>query len=80
MINSSTGLQRIRAGLPTDWKAGDKTGTGANGAVNDVAIVWPSGRKPLLLAVYMSESMQTVEVLSAAHARVAAEVVRELAA
>jgi len=80
MINSSTGLQRIRAGLPTDWKAGDKTGTGANGAVNDVAIVWPPGRKPLLLAVYMSESMQTVEVLSAAHARVAAEVVRELAA
>lgn len=80
MINSSTGLRRIRAGLPADWKAGDKTGTGANGAVNNVAMVWPPGRKPILMAVYMSESTQTVEKLSAAHAQVAAEIVRELAA
>ncbi|HEY0684551.1 MAG TPA: class A beta-lactamase [Steroidobacter sp.] len=80
MINSSTGLRRIRAGLPADWKAGDKTGTGANGAVNDLAMVWPPGRNPILMAVYMSESTQTVETLSAAHAQVAAEIVRELAA
>lgn len=79
MINSSTGQQRIRAGLPANWKAGDKTGTGANGAVNDLAIVWPPIRKPLLVAVYMSESTQSLEMLSAAHAQVAAEVVRELA-
>jgi beta-lactamase class A len=80
MINSSTGLQRIRAGLPAEWKVGDKTGTGANGAVNNLAVVWPPGRKPVLIAVYMSESTQTVEMLSAAHAQVAAEVVRELSA
>ncbi|WP_129642293.1 class A beta-lactamase [Peristeroidobacter agariperforans] len=80
MINSSTGLQRIRAGLPAHWKVGDKTGTGASGAVNDLAMVWPPGRKPILMAVYMSESTETVETLSAAHAQVAAEVVRELAA
>ncbi len=80
MINSSTGLQRIRAGLPAGWKAGDKTGTGANGAVNDLAMIWPPGRKPILMAVYMSESTQAVETLIAAHAQIAAEVVRELAA
>jgi beta-lactamase class A len=78
MIDSSTGLQRIRAGLPAGWKAGDKTGTGANGAVNNLAIAWPPGRKPLLIAVYLSESTQTIEMLSAAHAQIAAEVVREL--
>jgi beta-lactamase class A len=39
-----------------DWKAGDKTGTGLNGAVNDVAIAWPPGRAPIIAAVYVSES------------------------
>ncbi len=50
MINTMTGLGRIRAGIPKSWKAGDKTGTGANGAVNDLAILWPPGRKPVLIA------------------------------
>jgi beta-lactamase class A len=71
-MRAQTGLQRIRAGLPSTWKAGDKTGTGANGAVNDVAIAWPPERAPLLLAVYTSGSKRSVEDLSAAHAEVGA--------
>jgi beta-lactamase class A len=72
LVGSRTGLQRIRAGLPKDWKAGDKTGSGRNGAVNDVAIAWPPGRKPVLIAIYMSESTLPTEQLNAAHAQVAA--------
>ena len=68
---SPTGARRIRAGLPAGWIAGDKTGTGANGAVNDVAIVWPPGRGPLILAIYMSESPRPVAELEPVHARVA---------
>jgi len=71
MINSKTGLARIRGGIPKSWKAGDKTGTGANGAVNDLAILWPPGRKPILIAIYLSESTQSVEALSAVHADIA---------
>jgi beta-lactamase class A len=78
LIGSRTGLQRIRAGLPAGWKAGDKTGTGANGAVNDLAIVWPPDRKPILLALYLSESRLGTEALSAAHAEVASLLVPEL--
>jgi beta-lactamase class A len=80
MVTSSTGLGRLRAGLPADWKAGDKTGTGENGAVNDLAIVWPPGRKPALIAVYMSESPEKTEVLAAAHAEIAREIAAELKA
>lgn len=72
MIDAATGLARIRAGIPKSWKAGDKTGTGANGAVNDLAILWPPGRKPILIAIYLSESTQSTEALSAAHAEIAA--------
>ena len=28
MVKTATGDKRIRAGLPKDWRAGDKTGTG----------------------------------------------------
>jgi len=69
--DSQTGLERIRAGLPATWKVGDKTGTGANGAVNDLAIVTPPDRAPLLIAIYMSDSKREVDTLSGAHAKVA---------
>ncbi|HEY6642176.1 class A beta-lactamase [Povalibacter sp.] len=68
---SPTGARRIRAGLPENWVVGDKTGTGVNGAVNDVAVVWPPGRAPLILAIYMSESSRPTAELESVHARVA---------
>jgi len=56
MVETQTGAKRIRAGLPGEWKAGDKTGTGmADGMLdkyNDVAIFWPPGRAPIIVAAY----------------------------
>ncbi|OYU78432.1 MAG: class A beta-lactamase [Alphaproteobacteria bacterium PA3] len=56
MVETQTGAKRIRAGLPGEWKAGDKTGTGmADGMLdkyNDVAIFWPTGRAPIIVAAY----------------------------
>jgi beta-lactamase class A len=72
LVGSRTGLQRIRAGLPMDWKVGDKTGSGMNGAVNDVAIAWPPERKPALLAIYMSGSTLRTGELNEAQAEIAA--------
>ena len=55
-VATATGRKRIRAGLPADWRAGDKTGTGiAPGMANkhnDVAIVWPPDRAPVVIAAY----------------------------
>ena len=42
--------------MPQSWQVGDKTGTGQNGAVNDLVIAYPPERRPILIAVYMSES------------------------
>ncbi len=75
---SETGLTRLRAGLPGDWVVGDKTGTGRHGAVNDVAIALPPGRAPILVAMYMSESQESVDVLSSAHADVGRIIARSL--
>jgi beta-lactamase class A len=53
---NKTGDARLRAGLPKDWRVGDKTGSGANGTTNDIAILWPPGRKPVLVAAYLTGS------------------------
>lgn len=56
MEKTETGLARLRAGLPKGWRAGDKTGTFWDeqmpGKVNDVAICWPPGRAPLIVAAF----------------------------
>jgi beta-lactamase class A len=56
LLASKTGTKRIRAGLPSDWRVGDKTGGGDNGTVNDIAVAWPPGRAPILVAVYFTGS------------------------
>jgi beta-lactamase class A len=52
---STTGKERLRAGFPADWRAGDKTGTGARGAVGDIGILWPPKKSPILVAAYIME-------------------------
>lgn len=76
--DTSTGYKRLRAGLPSDWVVGDKTGTGVNGAANDVAIAWPPGRSPVLIAAYLSDSTSPLDVLDAGHEAIAATVTRTL--
>lgn len=67
---SKTGAARLRAGLPTQWRIGDKTGTGAHGATNDVAIAWPPGRRPVLVAAYLRDSAAPIDARNAALADV----------
>jgi beta-lactamase class A len=71
MEASPTGRERLRGGLPAGWRAADKTGTGANGAFNDVMIAWPPGRPPILLACYMSGGTASPAARNAAHRDVA---------
>lgn len=56
LIGNTTGDAKLRAGFNPAWKVGDKTGSGANGASNDVAIVWPDKYLPFLITVYYTDS------------------------
>ncbi|MFJ6608742.1 class A beta-lactamase [Streptomyces sp. NPDC091289] len=50
--DNTTGGELIRAGVPKGWTVGDKTGAGSTyGTRNDIAVVWPPGAAPLVLAV-----------------------------
>jgi beta-lactamase class A len=75
LAGNKTGAQMIRAGVPTSWRVGDKTGRGDNGATNDVAILRPKNRPPIFLAIYslgatMAASERTATIAEVA--RVAA--------
>lgn len=55
---NTTGDNLIRAGVPKGWEVGDKTGGGGYGTRNDIAIVWPPNREPIVLAILSSRDKQ----------------------
>lgn len=56
MRDTQTGRKRIRASLPADWNAGDKTGTGnwepLPNKLNDICICWPPNKPPHIIASF----------------------------
>jgi len=62
MHANTTGAARLRAGVPSDWKVGDKTGTSPApyGLVSDIGILTPPGRKPILAAIYSEHGSDQV--------------------
>jgi len=55
MHGNTTGAGRIRAGVPVGWQVADKTGGGNYGTANDIAVLWPTGRAPVVLAIYTTQ-------------------------
>ncbi|EJQ61391.1 class A beta-lactamase BlaIII [Bacillus mycoides] len=51
MKRNTTGDNLIRAGVPKGWEVADKTGAGSYGTRNDIAIIWPPNKKPIVLAI-----------------------------
>ena len=85
MKKTTTGRNRLRAGFPSNWQVGNKTGTGIAAGMpnktNDVAVAWPDDGSPALVVAAYYESdgsygrmrREDAEVL-----RVAAEIVAQL--
>lgn len=69
-VASETGKDRLRAGFPLTWRVGDRTGTGPMGTSNDVAIAWPAGGDPILIAAYLTGSKADGDARDAALAKV----------
>lgn len=79
MIDTRTGAYRLRAGVPPSWRIGNKTGTGrAEGTTNkcnDIAITFPPGRAPIVIAAYFDSGEYTPQT-ERRHEAVVAEVGR----
>ncbi|GMM94531.1 class A beta-lactamase [Qipengyuania sp. MTN3-11] len=78
MAQVRTGMDRIRAGFPDDWVAGDKTGTGIGDDVHtyvDIAFGAPEGRLPLIVTAYF-EPANLVEPMDPVSVRALSDVGR----
>ena len=59
LLASRTGDKRLRAGMPSDWKVGGKTGSGDNGTANEVCIVWSAqGMAPMMVSAYLTGAVK----------------------
>jgi beta-lactamase class A len=72
LIDDKVGDKRLRAGLPLDWRIGDKTGSGDHGTANTIAIIRPPERAPIIAAVYYTESSAPMDVRNAIHKEIGA--------
>ena len=78
LIESTTGLKRLRAGLPKEWRAGDKTGTGPAGETNDLAFVRPPEGPAVFVAAYYVAPKRPMQEREAVLARVGELVVQRV--
>ncbi|MBN8935556.1 MAG: class A beta-lactamase [Rhizobiales bacterium] len=61
LLDNKTGAGKLRAGLPEDWRVGDKTGSGERGTTNEVGVIWPSHGGPIVFAIYLTETSATID-------------------
>ena len=59
LLANTTGGPYIRAGVPRGWKVADKTGNGGWGTRNDIAVAWPPGRAPVVIAILSRRGSST---------------------
>jgi beta-lactamase class A len=61
MVDCKTGDNRLRAGLPKDWRIGDKTGNNGKDAFGDIAVTWSTRAEPVLICAYTRGGAPTSE-------------------
>jgi beta-lactamase class A len=78
MVDCKTGNNRLRGGLPSGWKVGDKTGNNGKDASGDIAIAWPNAGGPVLMSAYTQGGAPTPQQFEAVFKEIGAMVGRQL--
>jgi beta-lactamase class A len=68
MLNCKTGGDRLRGGIPRDWRIGDKTGNNGKDAFGDIAVAWPKPDAPVLICAYTQGGSPTAAQVAAVFA------------
>ena len=61
MVASPTGQARLKAGVPSGWTVAHKTGTGGDGPVNDIGVLYPTDGEPIVIAVYFHAAKDSTD-------------------
>ncbi|WP_449354707.1 class A beta-lactamase [Virgibacillus natechei] len=61
MTGNESGDPLIRAGAPEKWTVVDKSGAGTYGTRNDIAVVWPPNKEPIVIAIMSRHDTENAE-------------------
>ena len=50
-----TGLERLRKNAPEAWRIADRTGSNGEHTTNDIAVLWPTNREPVIVTAYITQ-------------------------
>ncbi len=53
--------RRLRVGIPAGWRIANKPGTWEKIATNDIGVIWPPGRAPIVVTAYLGGARGSVE-------------------
>ena len=68
----------FRAAVPDDWIVADRTGAGGSGSRSITAIIWPLQRKPIIVALYLTETNASFSERNDAIAEIGKAIVAEV--
>ncbi|KQR20149.1 class A beta-lactamase [Agreia sp. Leaf335] len=71
MTGNATGAELITAGLDAGWAVADKSGAGAYGTRNDIAVLWPPSGSPIVLVVMSNRPTEDADYDNALISRAA---------
>lgn len=66
----------FRKGVPSDWIVADRTGAGGYGSRAITAIMWPPNRKPIVAALYITETDASFEERNAVIVKIGEEIAK----
>lgn len=78
LVANEVGGPLMRAGLPESWRIGDRTGAGGYGTRGVVAIIWPPEQKPLIAAIYITQTEASMEQRNAVIASIARQLAKTI--
>ena len=70
MLGCKTGDNRLRAGLPKNWRIGDKTGNNGKDGAGDIAVTWSTRGEPIVICAYTRGGAPTSRQLDEVFAQI----------
>lgn len=72
MLGNKVAGPLLRSGIPADWQIADRSGAGGYGSRSIIAAIWPPNRKPIVVAIYITETQASMDDRNAAIAELGA--------
>ena len=76
LVDNQVSAALLRKSVPKDWVVADRTGAGGYGSRSITALMWPPERKPVVVALYLTQTSASFEARNQAIAEIGTSIVQ----